>query len=200
MASGVLSGSRPGDDIIVTGWIGLQGTSILAKEKERELRERFSVPFLEKAQQLDHLLSILPDSRIFKEFEVSSVQTVIGGGIYRALWELAEQNGIGLDLELRSIPVRQETVEICEYFRINPYRLLSGGCMLLTTPHGQLLKNGLEQRGIHASWIGSSVNGVAKRFICGERIIYLDRPKPDEIFKIWSEKDEREDFDLYGAQ
>ncbi len=200
MVSGILSGSRPGDDIIVVGWIGLQGTSILAKEKEKELRERFSVSFLEKAQQFDHFLSILLDSRIFKEFEVSSVQTVIGGGIYRALWELAEQNGVGLDLELRSIPVRQETVEICEYFRINPYRLLSGGCILLTTPHGQALKRRLERDGVHASWIGNSVDGIAKRMTCGDRTIYLDRPKPDEIFKIWSEKDERENFDLYGTQ
>ena len=40
-------------DILVTKWIGIEGTSIIAKEKETELETKFSVPFVEKAKALD---------------------------------------------------------------------------------------------------------------------------------------------------
>ena len=46
-------GARPGMDILVTKWIGIEGTSIIAKEKETELETKFSVPFVEKAKALD---------------------------------------------------------------------------------------------------------------------------------------------------
>lgn len=34
-----------GDDIIATKWIGIEGTSIVAREKEEELLNRFSRSF-----------------------------------------------------------------------------------------------------------------------------------------------------------
>ena len=43
------------------------------------------------------------------------------GGIYKALWDIGEKCGTGLTVELKSIPIKQETVEICEVFDINPY-------------------------------------------------------------------------------
>ena len=47
------------------------------------------------------------------------------GGILRALWKMAEASRVGLRADLRKIPVRQETIEICERFDLNPYKLLS---------------------------------------------------------------------------
>ena len=57
------AGARAGMDILVTKWIGIEGTSIIAKEQEERLRERFSVPFIESAKGLDCFLSVLPGGR-----------------------------------------------------------------------------------------------------------------------------------------
>ncbi len=56
---------------------------------------------------------------------------VTEGGIFGALWEMAESSGIGLEIDLKKIPLKQETVEICELFDINPYGLIASGAMLM---------------------------------------------------------------------
>ena len=43
---------------------------------------------------------------------------VTEGGIFGALWEMAEASGVGLEIDLKKIPIRQETVEVCEFFYI----------------------------------------------------------------------------------
>ncbi len=55
-------GVKPDMDIIVTKWIALEGTSILAKEKEALLRERFSEKFLESAKRFDAYLSVMDEA------------------------------------------------------------------------------------------------------------------------------------------
>ena len=54
------------------------------------------------------------------------------GGVYSAVWELAENAGLGARIQLKKVPLKQETVEICDYFNISPYQLLSVGAVLLT--------------------------------------------------------------------
>ena len=41
------------------------------------------------------------------------------GGVYTAVWELAENAGLGARIQLKEVPLRQETVEICDYFNIS---------------------------------------------------------------------------------
>ena len=179
------AGAKPGQDILVTKWIGIEGTSIIAKEKEKELLERFSQAFVDTAKGFDQYLSVLPDSRIAVEHGVSAMHDVTEGGIYGALWELAEASGVGLEIDLKKIPVRQETIELCEYYRLNPYQLISSGCMLMTAPDGRRLVRDLEKAGIHATLIGRCVDGKAKKILNGEDTAYLERPKTDELYKIY---------------
>lgn len=50
------SAAAPGMDIIVTGYVGLEGTAILANEKRAELETRFSKAFIDKsAAYIDHI-------------------------------------------------------------------------------------------------------------------------------------------------
>ncbi|MBS6397929.1 MAG: AIR synthase family protein [Clostridiales bacterium] len=178
-------GASVGDDVIVTKWIGIEGTSIIAKEKEEELKGFFSAPFVEEAKGFDRFLSVVPEAEIAVKSGVSAMHDVTEGGIYGALWELAEASGIGLEIDLKAIPVRQETIEICEYFRLNPYQLISSGCMLMTAPDGRGLVRELEKAGIRAALIGRCVEGKAKKVVNGEDTAYLERPKTDELYKIY---------------
>ena len=179
------AGARPGDDILVSKWIGLEGTSIIAKEKEEELLTRFSGSFVKTARDFDRYLSVLPEARLAADFGVSAMHDVTEGGIYGALWELAEASGIGLEIDLKAIPIRQETVEICEHFGLNPYYLISSGCMLMAGDRGHDLVRELRKEGIPAAVIGKAVNGKARRILNGGEECFLERPKTDELYKIY---------------
>lgn len=180
------SGARPGMDIIVSKWIGIEGTSILAKEKEAALRTRFSAAFLEKAKEMDAYLSVLPEAAVAVSCGVAAMHDITEGGIFGALWEMAEASGIGLEIDLKKIPIRQETVELCEFFDLNPYRLISSGSMLMAAEDGNRLVRELEKAGIKAAVIGKATEGKDRVIYKDEEEhSYLERPKADELYKIY---------------
>ena len=179
------AGAKPGQDILLTKWIGVEGTSIIAKEKEEELLKRFPAPFVETAKDFDQYLSVVEDAKIAVRHGVSAMHDVTEGGIYGALWELSEASGIGLEIDLKAIPIRQETVEICEYFGLNPYYLISSGCMLMAADQGHDLVRELQAAGIFAAVIGKATDKRAKRILNGQEESFLERPKTDELYKIY---------------
>lgn len=178
------AGARPGMDILVTKWIGIEGTSILAKEHEEELLGRFSAPFIQKAKDLDVYLSVLSEAAVAVRSGVSAMHDVTEGGIFGALWEMAEASGVGLEIDIKKIPIRQETVEICEFFSINPYQLISSGCMLMAASDGNLLVRELEKAGIPAAIIGKATAGNDRVLQNGDEQRFLEPPKTDELYHI----------------
>ncbi len=177
------AGARPGMDILVTKWIGIEGTAILAKEKEEELKQRFPAPFVEKAKELDAYISVLSEAAVATKSGVSAMHDVTEGGIFGALWEMAEASGVGLEIDLKKIPIRQETVEICEYFGINPYELISSGSMLMAAKDGNTLVRNLEKAGIPAAVIGKAVEGKDRVILNGDEKRFLEQPKVDELYR-----------------
>ena len=178
------SGARPGDDILATKWIGLEGTSILAKAKAQELLTRYPGWLVEAAQGFGHYLSVLPEAAVAVESGVHAMHDVTEGGIFGALWELAESSGIGLNIDLKKIPVKQETIEVCEFFQINPYELISSGCMLMAAADGNQLVRELEKQGIHAVIIGKATGGNDRLVWNGEERRFLVPPQADELYKV----------------
>ena len=179
-------GAQPGDDVVVTKWIGLEGTSIIAREKEDKLKVRFPEAFIRKAADFNKYISVVPEAAIAVKHGVSSMHDVTEGGIYGALWEMAEASGAGLDIDLLSIPVRQETIEVCEVFGLSPYQLISSGSMLITTQGGHDLVRELEKEGIHATVIGKVTGSNDRVLINGEERRFLEPPGADELYKIYS--------------
>lgn len=178
-------GLRPGQDLVVTKWIALEGTSILAKEREEILREKLPSEIIKTARDFDQYLSVVPDARIAMEVGVTAMHDVTEGGIFGALWEMAAASGTGLEIDLRRIPIRQETVEVCEVFGINPYMLISSGAMLIGTEHGNRLVSELEKAGIHSAVVGYATSGNDRVIINGEERRFLEPPKTDELFRDW---------------
>ncbi|MCD7982278.1 MAG: AIR synthase family protein [Clostridiales bacterium] len=175
----VSGGARPDDDIVVTKWIALEGTSRLARLKRTKLLERFPAYLVEEAAGFDCFLSVLPEARAVRG--VSAMHDISEGGIFGALWEFAESAGVGLEIDLKKIPIRQETVEICNFFDINPYQLVAGGSLLIAARDGNSLVRCLEAKGIHAAVIGKAVSGNDRVILnAGERR-FLERPGQDEI-------------------
>lgn len=177
------AGARPGDDILASKWIGLEGTSIIAKEKETELLARYPLELVRTAQGFDKYLSVLPEAAVAVQSGVSAMHDVTEGGIFGALWEMAESSGVGLEIDLKKIPIKQETVEVCEFFHINPYGLISSGCMLMSSPDGNTLVRELARAGIHAAVIGKAVAGNDRVLCNEEERRFLEPPKTDELYK-----------------
>ena len=179
------SGAKFGDDVVVTKWIGLEGTSIIAKEKEEELKKRFAPSFVEEAKSFSDYLSVVKDAKIATSVGVSAMHDVTEGGIFGALWEIAEASGCGLEIDLLDIPIRQETVEICEEYGLNPYALISSGSMLITSPDGAGIVRELKKAGINAAVIGKITEGNDRVVINGDGRRFLEPPGSDELYRIY---------------
>ena len=177
-------GAKPGMDIVVSKWIGIEGTAILAKEKETELRGRYATTFIDRAKDLDAYISVLSEAAVAARSGVSAMHDVTEGGIFGALWEMAEASGVGLEIDLKKIPVRQETIEVCEFFGINPYELISSGCMLMAAQDGNFLVHELEKAGIPATVIGKATAGNDRVLLNEEERRFLEPPKPDELYRV----------------
>lgn len=174
---------RPGMDIVVSKWTGLEGTAILAKEKTEELRRRFPQPFIDKAKVFDQMMSVIPEASVAVKSKVSAMHDVSEGGIFGALWEMAQCAEVGLEIDLKKIPIRQETIEICEFFDINPYKMLSGGSLLMAAEDGNALVRELEKAGIFAAVIGKATDGNDRVLLNEDERRFLETTQTDEIYK-----------------
>jgi len=113
----------------------------------------------------------------------TAMHDVTEGGVLGALWELAEASGVGLRIYEDKIPVRPETQAICEEFGLNPLKLISSGCMLITCRDGQGMLEALNREGIPASIIGEVVE-EGRTLVSGEREEPIDPPESDELYKV----------------
>ncbi len=180
--------AKAGMDVVISKWIGLQGTAKIASAQAETLEKRLPKRFVSEAKDFDKYASVLEEARIAKEAEVCAMHDVSGGGIFRALWELAELADTGIRIDLKKIPLKQETIEVCEVFGLNPYELLSGGALIMVTKNGEELVERLLEHGINATLIGKLTNDRDRVLVTysedGEELRYLERPRNDEIDKI----------------
>lgn len=175
--------AKPGQDVVITKWIGLEGTAILAKEREQNLLEKFPRHLIDEAKDYEKLMSVIPEAAIAMESNVSAMHDITEGGVFGALWEMAESAGVGLTVDLKKLPIKQTTVEICNYFDINPYELMSSGSMLIVTDNGYDLVRELEREHIHGTVVGKITDSNDRIVINGEETRFLEPPKTDELYK-----------------
>ena len=96
---------------------------------------------------------------------------------------ICEYGHMGLDVDIRSIPVRQEIIEICELLNINPYELESMGCLLMTADNDCDIINILNSHDIKASVIGHLTKGNQRILRNRDEERFLDIPKQDELYR-----------------
>ena len=178
------AGAKPGQEIVMTKWAGLEGTAIIAAAKEKELLGKYSSSFIDGAKRMIDYISVVPDSKIAREVGVTSMHDVTEGGIFGALWEIGAASKVGLEVDLKKILLKQETVEICEFYDLNPYMLISSGCMLMITDQANRLVGRLNAEGIAAAVIGRIIQGNDRVIINEEERRFLEPPKSDELYKV----------------
>lgn len=172
-------------DIVLLKWIGLEGTFRVMREKEEELTKRFVPTFLNQIGQLETELFSADAITVAKKHGASAMQQITGGGILATLWEMAEASNVGMEVELKQMSIRQETVEVCEFCHLNPYQLTSVGSVVIFTERGEELVKKYEELGIQATLLGRTTADSARVILGGEEKRFLDRPASDELLKIY---------------
>lgn len=172
-----------GQELIVTKQIALAGTAALARSFAEELSGRFPVSIIDRAKEFEKLMSVAAEAKAASRFGPCAMHDLSQGGIFTALWEMAERAGVGLEVDLKKIPVKQETIELCEYFDINPYNLYSAGALLIGTDKPEAMMDALAKAGVASAVIGHVTDENGRVIRNGEEMRFLDRPQQEEWYR-----------------
>lgn len=176
------AGAKPGDDIIVTKYVGLEGTAILALDFEKYLKEKLPKETIEKAQGLVKSISAIEDGLTATAIGVSAMHDITEGGLLGAIYEITEASGVGAEVYADRIPILPETQVICQVFEIDPLALISSGSMLICTSKGQEVVRALNEKSIPASIIGRVIPSGRFLLKSGEKIP-ITPPERDELYR-----------------
>lgn len=178
-------GLMPDDELVMTKWAGLEGTAIIASERKETLLETLPRELVDMAAGFYQYLSVVPEAGVAMAHGVSAMHDVTEGGIFGALWEMGAASGVGITADLKKIPIRQETIEVCEVFEINPYKMMSSGSMLIGCKNGNLLVEKLERNGIPAAVIGRATDTNDRVIMNEYETRFLEPAGSDELYKIY---------------
>jgi hydrogenase maturation factor len=174
---------QAGMDIVMTKWAGIEGTSIIAHEGQEQLTSYYKSALVEDAKSLKQYLSVVKDSEIAMKYQVYAMHDVTEGGIYGALWEIGAKANLGMLVDQSKIPVLQETIEICEFFDLNPYKLIGSGSLLIVTDQSSEMIKDLEEHNIKATVIGQLTKGSHRQIKFEDVMQSIEPAKTDELYK-----------------
>ncbi|NIP67234.1 hydrogenase [Candidatus Bathyarchaeota archaeon] len=181
------AGAKPGDKIIMTKGVGIEGTAILASDRRKELLKVFDEKFLDQAQNFFTKISVVKEALIaFRTGGVSAMHDPTEGGVAGGLHELADAAKVDIRIQEKNILISDETTKICDVFDIDPLRLISSGTLLIVTQkrkEGQILTE-LSRNNIPARVIGEITKSGLGRILVTKKGKKEDlaRPPSDHLW------------------
>jgi hydrogenase expression/formation protein HypE len=181
---------RPGDALLVTKGIAVEGTAVIAREKSDELTD-LDEPLLKRCRDFlyDPGISVVRDAAVATATgEVHGMHDPTEGGLATGLWELAEAAEVGLEIDETAIPILPETRTLCAPLGLDPLGLIASGTLLMAVAPGDApaIIIALERSGIAATQIGRVTErgrGVVLRSKAEERPLpHFER---DEIARLF---------------
>ena len=164
-------GARPGDRLVLTHGVAVEGTALLATEFAAAVDAQFGPDFGERCRAFLRRpgLSVVAAARIARQAGATALHDPTEGGLATGLHELATAAGCGLRLDAGAIPVYPETRALCQHFGLDPLGLIASGALLIAVPPARLaeLHTELAAAGIPASSIGEITPPAAGRLLHG---------------------------------
>jgi hydrogenase maturation factor len=150
---------RPGDLVLLTRGIAIEGTAILAREKQITLARELGRNTLRRARRLllDPGISVVKDAMLAQQYaEVHAMHDPTEGGLASGLYELAKAGGVGLRIWKDRVPVFEETQRISAVLGFDPFALIASGALLVVTSanSAQDLLRVYNRHGVRAAVIG----------------------------------------------
>jgi len=165
IADSCLSMSKvcPGDCILMTKHAGLEGMSILAKDR-RDLLSFFTSSEIEEIVHWSKDLSVLPESKIIRGY-ARFMHDPTEGGVLGGLGEIAMLSPYALEIFPEAIPCHALTKKAAEMLDFDPLHLISSGALLGVVPleFCEEVMGNLEKQGISSEIIGKIVDGPPKK-------------------------------------
>ncbi len=180
-------GARPGDSVILTKGAGIEGTAVLASELEDKLTLSLGKELVEKAKSMLYEISVVKDAMVLMDScEVHSLHDPTEGGISSGIWEIAVASKVSIEIDINSIPVREETRKICSHLGLNPLNILSSGALLAAVKGDEAEKaiKALKREGIPSAIIGSVKKGKGVWMIRDKERTALNPPPRDEVYEV----------------
>jgi len=179
-------GANPEDKLILTKSAGIEGTAILASDRKKQLKKRIGVSVLKKAEQFFNQISVVKDAMIaFKTGGVNAMHDPTEGGVFGGIHEMADASNLGVKIFEGRIPVQIETVEICQFFEIDPLQLISSGALLISArpDSAENIIENLRKNSIQSSVIGEFNENATHRIVKkGNGARALPRPLSDHLW------------------
>ncbi len=181
---------RPGDFVLLTKGIALEGTAILAQEKSRELARRLGPTLVRRAARLlfDPGISVLPEARLAaRHAGVHAMHDPTEGGLLAGLYELGRAGRVGLRVWRDRVPLLPHTRAFSKVLGFDPLGLIASGALLVVASRSAVpgLLRALSRRKISAAVIGKVQHerqGI--EIIEGGRSQPLRPPARDELARL----------------
>jgi hydrogenase expression/formation protein HypE len=151
--------AQPGDVLLLTRGLAIEGTALLARERADELRELIGEEILDAAERLivDPGISVVAEAEIARRSgEVTALHDPTEGGLASAVREMATVSGAGVEINAEAVPILAETRAVAEALGIDPLGMLASGSLLIATrPEGvPRIVHDIEAAGIPISIVG----------------------------------------------
>lgn len=180
----VNSHAKPGDDLLLTKGIAIEGTAIIAREKSAFIRKKFGGWFLKRAQAFIDKpgLSVVADALLANTVaKIHAMHDPTEGGLSTGILELTKVSGTGAIIYEEKIPCYKETERMCTLFGIHPLGLIASGSLLIALDPADTRKvvTILARHGIACTRIGN----LTKK--SGELRLYRKgKPAKMPVFKV----------------
>ncbi len=148
------SEAQVGDDLLVTKTAGLEGAIILTHDFQDYVMHTLGEEDCAEILGLTDQLSAVAEGLTAARAGATAMLEAKEGGVLAAVYALCQESRCGVQVEEREIPVLEQTQKLCQALMIDPLRLASAGCLLITTPDGKTMMRELRKYGIPAAVIG----------------------------------------------
>ena len=187
------SGAKVNDSLILTKGIFIEGTSIIAREKENFLLSKgLDQAFIDRCKQYLHEpgISIFKDAMLSNNnFKINSMHDITEGGLATGIAEIAIASDLGALVYEKNVKILPEPAKLSEIFNLNPYGTISSGSLLISINEedSNKLIELLRKNGIISQTIGKLVSKKEglKIVTKNNKIETLKYSEIDEILKIF---------------
>lgn len=111
--------ARPGDVVIVSGTIGDHGVAILSSREGLSFETTIESDSAPLHRLVARMVEVVPDIHVLRD--------PTRGGLSATLNEIAQQSSVGMLIEERAIPVREQVTAASELLGLDPLHLANEG-------------------------------------------------------------------------
>ena len=122
--------AEPGDLIFVTKTVGIEGTGLIASERD-DIGNILNEEEIEYAKSMLDRVSVVSEGVAAGKIGFKAMHDITEGGVLGAVWEMATVTGLGAEIKRDAIPIDPVTEKVCAGYGVDVLRLISSGSMLI---------------------------------------------------------------------